>query len=105
AAGPFAEMATMMPKAGGPYNYVKRAFGNYAGFVSGWFDYLLNSIAPAYFCIVIGEYLALLFPVLRGYEIIMGLGFLVVFMLYHLSGVKSGSIAQQVTSALKMVFF
>lgn len=105
AAGPFAEMATMMPKAGGPYNYVKRAFGNYAGFVSGWFDYLLNSIAPAYFCIVIGEYLALLFPVLKGYETVMGLGFLVVFMLYHLSGVKSGSIAQQVTSALKMVFF
>ena len=105
AAGLFAEMATMMPKAGGPYNYVKRAFGDYAGFVSGWFDYLLNSIAPAYFCIVIGEYLALLFPSLTGYETIMGLGFLVLFMLFHLSGVKSGSIAQQITSVIKVVFF
>lgn len=105
AAGLFAEMATMMPKAGGPYNYVKRAFGDYAGFVSGWFDYLLNSIAPAYFCIVIGEYLSLLFPVLTGYETAMGLGFLVLFMLFHLNGVKSGSIAQQVTSVIKVLFF
>jgi APA family basic amino acid/polyamine antiporter len=105
AAGLFAEMATMMPKAGGPYNYVKRAFGDYAGFVSGWFDYLLNSIAPAYFCIVIGEYLSLLFPVLTGYETVMGLGFLVLFMLFHLNGVKSGSIAQQVTSVIKVLFF
>ncbi len=104
-AGPFAEMATMMPKAGGPYNYVKRAFGDYAGFLTGWFDYILNSIAPAYFCIVIGEYLALLFPSLKGNETIMALGFLTVFFLYHLGGVKNGSIAQQVTSVLKVLFF
>lgn len=105
AAGLFAEMATMMPKAGGPYNYVKRAFGDYAGFISGWFDYLLNSIAPAYFCIVIGEYLALLFPPLAGFETLIGLGFLILFMLFHLSGVKSGSIAQQITSVAKVLFF
>lgn len=104
-AGAFAEMATMLPKAGGPYNYVKRAFGNYAGFITGWFDYILNSIAPAYFCIVIGEYLALLFPTLKGYETPMALGFLLLFMLYHLSGTKNGSIAQQVTSVLKVIFF
>ncbi len=104
-AGSFAEMATMLPKAGGPYNYVKRAFGDYAGFLTGWFDYILNAIAPAYFCIVIGEYMALLFPVLKGNETIMALGFLVIFFLYHLSGVKNGSIAQQVTSVLKVLFF
>lgn len=103
--GPFAEMATMLPKAGGPYNYVKRAYGNYAGFLTGWFDYILNSIAPAYFCIVIGEYLALLFPSLKGNETIMALGFLTLFFLYHLGGVKNGSIAQQVTSVLKVLFF
>jgi APA family basic amino acid/polyamine antiporter len=104
-AGSFAEMAVMLPKAGGPYNYVKRAFGNYAGFLSGWFDYILNAIAPAYFCIVIGEYMALLFPALKGKETIMALGFLIVFILYHLGGVKNGSIAQQITSVLKVLFF
>lgn len=104
-AGSFAEMAVMLPKAGGPYNYVKRAFGDYAGFLSGWFDYILNAIAPAYFCIVIGEYMALLFPNLVDYKTIMALGFLLIFFFYHLTGVKSGSIAQQVTSVLKVLFF
>src|SRR5688572_6864467 len=104
-AGPFAEMATMLPKAGGPYNYVKRAFGDYSGFLTGWFDYILNAIAPVYFCIVIGEYMALLFPVLKGNETMMAIGFLIVFFLYHLGGVKNGSIAQQVTSVLKVLFF
>jgi APA family basic amino acid/polyamine antiporter len=104
-AGPFAEMATMLPKAGGPYNYVKRAFGDYSGFLTGWFDYILNAIAPAYFCIVIGEYMALLFPPLKGSETYLAIGFLVLFFLYHLSGVKNGSIAQQITSVLKVLFF
>ena len=44
AAGLFAEMATMMPKAGGPYNYVKRAFGDYAGFISAG---LIISLTPS----------------------------------------------------------
>lgn len=104
-AGAFAEMATMMPKAGGPYNYVKRAFGDYAGFLAGWFDYIVNAIAPSYFCIVISEYMALLFPVLMDFQTIIAVGFLLVFVLLHASGIKNGSIAQQVTSILKVVFF
>jgi len=104
-AGPFAEMATMMPKAGGPYNYVKRAFGEYAGFLAGWFDYIVNAIAPSYFCIVISEYVALLFPVLKDFQATMAVGFLLVLVLLHAGGIKNGSIAQQVTSILKVVFF
>ena len=75
--GSYAELATMLPKAGGAYNYVKHAFGNYAGFLSGWFDFIINGIAPAYFCIVIGEYIVILFPFLKGYETIIALTFLI----------------------------
>src|SRR5690348_4705847 len=35
----YAELATAVPHAGGPYVYVRRAFGNYLGFVSGWCDF------------------------------------------------------------------
>ncbi len=31
-----AELATMLPKAGGPYVYALHAFGEFAGFVVGW---------------------------------------------------------------------
>jgi APA family basic amino acid/polyamine antiporter len=103
--GSVAELATMLPKAGGAYNYVKRAFGNYAGFLTGWFDYITYAIAPAYFCIVISEYSIVLFPSLKGYNIIIAIGFLVLFVLLHMGGVKNGSISQRIMSVVKVLFF
>src|SRR5712691_10335622 len=37
-----AELATVIPKAGGPYEYAHSAFGEFAGFVVGWSDWLGN---------------------------------------------------------------
>lgn len=105
AAGSYAELTTMLPKAGGAYNYIKRAFGSYAGFINGWFDFFSNAIAPAYFCIVLGEYCALIFAPLKGNETLVAIGFLTLFTLINLPGVKSGSITQQITSAVKIVLF
>lgn len=104
-ASAYAELTTMMPKAGGAYNYIKRAFGNYAGFINGWFDFITNAIAPAYFCIVLGEYSALMFPEFANHQKFIALGFLTFFMLVNLPGVKSGSFIQKLTSALKIVLF
>jgi APA family basic amino acid/polyamine antiporter len=101
----YAELATMLPKAGGAYNYVKRAFGDYAGFITGWFDYIMNSICPAYFCLVICEYLVILFPALKGCELAVSLTLLLVFTLIHLGTIRNGSIIQQVTSFSKIVLF
>lgn len=103
--GSYSELATMLPKAGGSYNYVKRAFGNYAGFLTGWFDYITNAIAPAFFCIVISEYIVILLPSLESQTTIIAIAFLIAFTLLHASGVKSGSVVQQITSVIKVVFF
>ncbi|MFB3388875.1 APC family permease [Flavobacterium sp. LAR06] len=104
-ANSYAELATMLPKAGGSYNYIKRAFGDYAGFLSGWFDYITNAIPPAFYCIVISEYLIILFPGLASYSTVMAISLLVAFVLLHLSGVKNGSAIQQITSFLKVICF
>ena len=104
-AGSYAELATMLPKAGGSYNYVKRAFGNYAGFLTGWFDYITNAIAPAFFCIVISEYIAILMPSLENQTTVLAIAFLIAFTVLHATGVKSGSIVQQVTSIIKVILF
>jgi APA family basic amino acid/polyamine antiporter len=101
----YAELATMLPKAGGSYNYIKRAFGDYAGFLSGWFDYILNAIPPAFYCIVIGEYIIRLFPILEGNATIIAIGFLIFFAALQSSGVKNASLIQQITSVIKVVFF
>ncbi len=104
-AGTLAEMATMLPKAGGTYNYVELAFGRRAGYLVGWFDFFNNGIAPSFFCIVIAEYLALLFPALSGYEFIIAVSTLVFFTLLHLSNVKTASFIQKVTSFVKVLLF
>lgn len=103
--GTYAELATMLPKAGGSYNYIKLAFGRYLGFVTGWFDYMANAIAPAFFCIVIGEYIVKLFPSLEQFSTIIAVAFLVGFVLLHATGVRSGSIMQQLTSLVKVFLF
>lgn len=104
-ASSYAELTTMLPKAGGAYNYIKRAFGDYAGFINGWFDFLTNAIAPAYFCIVLSEYSVLMFPAAKGSEILISLSFLTVFTLLNLPGIRSGSAIQKFTSAVKMILF
>lgn len=104
-ANSYAELATMLPKAGGSYNYIKRAFGNYAGFLSGWFDYITNAIPPAFYCIVISEYIIILFPELVDYSTVISISLLLAFVLLHLSGVKNGSVIQQITSFLKVICF
>src|SRR5205807_1709456 len=35
------ELGVMLPEAGGFYAYVRRAFGNTAGFTVGWTDWLM----------------------------------------------------------------
>lgn len=103
--GAYSELATSIPKAGGSYNYIMRAFGRYAGFVSGWFDYITNAIAPAIFCLVISEYIIILFPKLHDLTTIIAVAFLVGFVLIQVSGVKTGSIVQQTTSVIKVLCF
>jgi len=104
-ANSYAELATMLPKAGGSYNYIKRAFGEYAGFLSGWYDYICNAIPPAFYCIVISEYIIILFPSLESHSTAVAISFLLAFILIHVGGVKNGSIIQQVTSFIKVLCF
>ncbi|MBZ4034467.1 APC family permease [Flavobacterium sp. 17A] len=104
-ANSYSELATMLPKAGGSYNYIKRALGEYAGFLSGWYDYIVNAIPPAFYCIVISEYTIILFPQLANYSTVISISLLIAFVLLHLSGVKNGSVIQQITSFLKVICF
>ena len=99
----YAELTTMLPRAGGAFNYIKRAFGPFAGFVVGWLDFLSQAIAPAIFCLILGEYTGLLLPALLPYPRAVAAVYLTGFTLLHLPGVKSGRIVQQLTSALKII--
>jgi len=61
-----AELGSAIPKSGGQYNFSRRGIGDFAGFIVGWSDWFSTCGTTGAVGIVIGEYLAHLFPALDG---------------------------------------
>lgn len=59
AVGAFAyvELGTAIPCAGGPYDFVRRAFGETAGVIAGWAGWLILVSAMAFMSTVVAEFL------------------------------------------------
>src|SRR5258708_14121339 len=57
-----AELAAMMPEAGGFYVYARRAFGNGAGFVVGWSDWVNQIASLAYGSITATTFMGTVWP-------------------------------------------
>ncbi len=103
-----AELGTLIPSSGGQYNFSRRAIGDYAGFIVGWSDWISTCGTTGAVGIVVGEYLAHLFPVLDGALRIKitGVAVIVIFALLQWKSVSMGSKVQNFTTLLKgLVFF
>ncbi|MCA1625815.1 MAG: amino acid permease [Acidobacteria bacterium] len=97
-----AELATMLPKAGGDYLYARRAYGNYGGFVVGYSTWILNALALGYMAIVFGEYAVALFaPTLSNGVVIFSVSILILLTALNWIGLRTGSQTQKLTSLLK----
>lgn len=99
-ANAIAELATIVPRSGGQYVFVRRALGDYPGFIVGWSDWISVCGTTAVVSIVIGEYSVALVPTL-GSERAVALAALALFTLIQAIGVKAGSAAQGLTSGIK----
>jgi len=98
-----AELATMIPKAGGPYVYARHAYGDFAGFVVGWSDWLGNVAAVAFLPIAFAEYaIALFAPSFSGVTTV-ALAFLLLLAFLNWIGLRAGSGTQKLTSFLKAI--
>jgi APA family basic amino acid/polyamine antiporter len=101
----YAELGTMLPKAGGAYVFARRSYGDYGGFLVGWSDWFLQTSTMAYLTIALGEYTAGLFPALS--DSIVPISIAILFLLAFLNwiGLRMGSRIQKLTSLLKAVAF
>src|SRR5204863_1227363 len=98
-----AELATMIPKAGGPYVYARHAYGDFAGFVVGWSDWLGNVAAVAFLPIAFAEYaIALFAPSFSGVTTV-ALALLLLLAFLNWIGLRAGSGTQKLTSFLKAI--
>jgi APA family basic amino acid/polyamine antiporter len=103
AANTLAELAAAIPKAGGPYVYVRRSFGNFLGFASGWGDFGLQAIAIGYLAVACSEFLSQALPRLAGSEHLLAPGLIIAFALLNSLGLKTSSVAAQLVSLLKVL--
>jgi APA family basic amino acid/polyamine antiporter len=99
------ELGVMLPQAGGYYVYVRRAFGNTAGFTVGWTDWLMYCSILGYLSIAIAEFISTLAPLSTGAVRTLGVSILVAIVLLQWLGIRVSSRFQEVTTSLKCVAF
>lgn len=100
-ANALAELGTMLPRNGGQYVFARHAFGDYAGFVVGWMDWISSCAAPAAIAIVIGESVAAVASLPAGDAAPIAIAVTACFTLLLLRGSKTGDRVQQFTSIVK----
>jgi len=103
AANTLAELATAIPQAGGLYVYVRRAFGDFLGFVCGWGDFGIQSIAIGYLAVASSEFLAQALPSLAGRENLIAPALIVGFAALNSVGLRTSSATAQLVSLLKVL--
>jgi len=95
----------MLPRAGGFYVYVRRAFGNTAGFAVGWTDWLMYCSILGYLSIAIAEFIAALGLIPGGAIRFLSVLILVSIVALQWLGIRISSLFQEVTTSIKCVAF
>ena len=98
-----AELAVLYPKAGGPYVYARRAFGDFGGLAVGWTDWLNNTSGVAVLSIGCAEFAGTLFAPVAQHITLMALALQFLLYAINLRGVRQGAWTQNITSLLKML--
>jgi len=89
----FAELSSIYPKAGGVYEYSKRAFGNEVGFFVGWISWVVSNIVIAMLVVGSLDYLKILFPISDTIKLVSAISFVVFFNYVSFRGIEiSGKI-------------
>ncbi len=95
----YAELGAMMPRAGGEYIYVSRAFGPAAGFLSGWIALFVGFAAPtAAGALAFGGYLHAVVP--SASPKVAALVLLAALTVVHMVHVRLGAGLQTILAAL-----
>jgi APA family basic amino acid/polyamine antiporter len=105
-ANAIAELGTMLPRSGAQYVFARHAFGDYAGFVVGWNDWVSTSATAAAIAIVFGDAAVGLVAGQSSdtgarLSVSVAAGAIVVFGLVLSRGTRQGARLQEFTSLLK----
>ncbi len=97
----FSELGAMMPRAGGPFVYARRAFGDGIAFFVGYTDWITWCLGGAVLTMIVGEYMGALFPPLADHAMAVNFFALGALAAVQWAGVRSSGWAQEITTVLK----
>ena len=101
----FARLGRTYPKTGGPYVYVRKAFGDFMGFWTGW-SYWINAwVGNGAIAIAFAGYLAVFWSRASTYWVatVIAIGLVWLLTLVNVAGVKQAGRVQAVTTVVKFV--
>jgi len=93
-----AELAAMLPEAGGFYVYARRAFGNGTGFVVGWSDWVNQIASLAYGALTAAAFMGTLWPAVAHNPRALAIAIMAGFTLLHWAGLRIGSTLTRIIS-------
>jgi APA family basic amino acid/polyamine antiporter len=100
-ANAMAELATAIPRSGGPYVFVHRALGDVGGLAVGWTDWMSFSCAIAALSVAFAEFLGILWPAAAHITPVTAVGIQVLLFATNAFGLREGTLVQNLTSLLK----
>jgi amino acid transporter len=79
-----AELTTAMPVEGGFYRWTRAAFGDFWGFLAGWWNWTASFLLGALYAVLFTDYLAFYFPQLTGWRH-YGIALLVIALITYIN--------------------
>lgn len=99
----FAELAAMMPRAGGQYAYLKEAYGELVGFLFGWSYFAVtNAGGLGALSVAFATYMGFFVPLTPVVAKAVAIGGLVFLTVLNVVGVKIGAVFSDVFTVLKL---
>ena len=96
-----AELATALPKSGGPYVYAQRALGDVAGLIVGWTVWLSKLAGIAAASVSFAEVLPLIWPAAGAHKIAIAVALQLALYAANILGLREGRVLQEGTSLIK----
>ena len=98
-----AELAAMYPEAGGPYVYLREAYGRPLAFLFGWMWLLTTPISWAAQSLIFAEYLGFFVPLSVVLEHIIAAVLIVLVAAANYRSVKLGAVIQNLSTGAKVL--
>ena len=100
-----AELAAMLPQAGGTYVYLREAYGRLAAFLWGWTEFwIIRTGSIGALATATTIYLSEVIPLDRTGQEVVTIGLVMFLCVVNLVGTRWGARVQNVTSVLKIAF-